>query len=220
MFVSNSKGNPPKHQDMKNPESRTGFFFILLGSWIFFLTSCENDDRAMVVGKIQEASDLATTEFVIDKVVFGTKTKNLLWFKFNEANFMANSQAIVKTGIDLSKISESSIEITGEKIELNLPPIEVINFSYPPSSFVEDSLISDPEVFLNKISIRDQEEFFRLAELDIRDNLKYMGVVETTQDHTRKMFKLLLGSLGFKEIYITFENNDLVIAEVNLTGEP
>ncbi|MEX2593465.1 MAG: DUF4230 domain-containing protein [Anditalea sp.] len=205
---------------MKRPESRPSLFIALWGCWIFLLASCQNDERAMVVGKVQEASDMVTTEMVIDKVVFGTKTKNLLWFKFNEAKFMAYSQAKVKAGIDLSKITEKSIQITGRKIELKLPPIEVLNFSYPPSNFVEDSLISDPQVFLNEIDLRDQEEFFRLAELDIRDNLKYMGVVETTQNHTRKMFKLLLGSLGYKEIYITFENDELIIAKVNLTGEP
>src|SRR5690606_41208 len=121
--------------------------------------------------------------FTIDKVVFGTKTKNLLWFKFNEAKFLAYSQAKVKSGIDLGKIREEHIEISGNKITLNLPPVEVINFSYPPSSFVEDSLISDPRVFLNKINLRDQEEFFRLAELDIRENLEYMGIVKATQGH-------------------------------------
>jgi hypothetical protein len=185
---------------------------------MYFLTSCEKDERVMVVGKIQGASDLVTTEFTIDKVVFGTKTKNLLWFKFNEAKFLAYSQAKVKTGIDLSKVREEDILISGRKIELNLPPIEVINFSYPPSSFIEDSLISDPHNFLTKIDIRDQEEFFRLAELDIRDNLKYMGIVKTTQDHTRKMFNVLLGALGYQEIYINFENDDLIISKVNLTG--
>ncbi len=189
-----------------------------MGCWMYFLTSCEKDERVMVVGKIQGASDLVTTEFTIDKVVFGTKTKNLLWFKFNEAKFLAYSQAKVKTGIDLSKVREEDILISGRKIELNLPPIEVINFSYPPSSFIEDSLISDPHNFLTKIDIRDQEEFFRLAELDIRDNLKYMGIVKTTQDHTRKMFNVLLGALGYQEIYINFENDDLIISKVNLTG--
>lgn len=165
---------------------RPCLILVIIGCWMYFLTSCEKDERVMVVGKIQGASDLATTEFTIDKVVFGTKTKNLLWFKFNEAKFLAYSQAKVKTGIDLSKVREEDIQISGQKIELNLPPIEVINFSYPPSSFIEDSLISDPHNFLTKIDIRDQEEFFRLAELDIRDNLKYMGIVKTTQDHTRK----------------------------------
>ncbi len=189
---------------------------LLVGLFMCLFSSCQHNERALVVGKIQEASDLVSTEFTVDKVVFGTKTRNLLWFKFGEAQFMAYSQAKIKTGIDLNKIKEEDIVISEGKIELRLPPVEVINFSYPPSSFVEDSLISDPKAFLVNIDIRDQEEFFRLAELDIRENLQYMGIVTTTQNHTRQMFKLLLGSLGYKEIYISFENNELLIPQVNI----
>jgi hypothetical protein len=180
------------------------------------LFSCKKNERALVVGKIQNASDLATTEFVIDKIVFGTKTKKLALLKISEASFMAYSKARVKAGIDLSKIKEADIRIEDTKIHLELPPIEVINFSYPPSSFVEDSLISDPKVFLNKIDIRDQEEFFRLAELDIRENLRYMGIVRTTQNNTRQLFQILLSSLGYDEIYISFKSDDLIISKVNL----
>lgn len=204
---------------MKTTGTRRVLMWILGGS-MCLLISCQTDDRVMVVGKIQGASDLVTSEFTIDKVVFGTKTKNLLWFKFNEAKFMAYSQAKVKTGVDLSKVREEDILISGRKIEVNLPPVEVINFSYPPSSFVEDSLVSDPKVFLTKINLHDQEEFFRLAELDIRENLKYMGLVKTTQDHTRKMFMILLESLGYEEIYISFQNDDLIISQVHLPGMP
>jgi hypothetical protein len=180
------------------------------------LVSCQKDERALVVGRIQSAGDLVTSEFTVDKVVFGRKTKNLMWFKFNEANFMAYSKAKIKTGIDLTKIQEHDIVISGDKIDLKLPPIAVINFSYPPSSFVEDSLISDPKVFLNKINLEDQEAFFRLAELDIRNNLQYMGIVKTSQDHTRQMFNLMLRSLGYQEIYISFKSDELIIPQVNL----
>ena len=188
----------------------------MLGGVLFLLASCQNNERAMVVGKIQEASDLVSTEYTIDKVVFGTKAKNILWIQFSESQFMAYSQAKIKTGIDLSKIQEEDIIITGTKVELRLPPIEVINFSYPPSSFVEDSLISDPKVFLNNIGILEQEKFFRMAELDIRKNLKHMGMVKGTQDHTRKMFKMLLGALGYEEVYINFKSDELIVSEVKL----
>lgn len=199
-----------------------GYSFLLKLPFMAFIvvavvfSSCKKNERALVVGKIQNASDLATTEFVIDKIVFGTKTKKLALLKISEASFMAYSQAKVKAGIDLSKIKEADIRIEGTKIHLELPPIEVINFSYPPASFVEDSLISDPKVFLNKIDIRDQEEFFRLAELDIRENLRYIGIVRTTQNHTRQLFQVLLASLGYEEIYITFKNDELIISKVNL----
>lgn len=199
-----------------------GYSFLLKLPFMAFIavavvfSSCKKNERALVVGKIQNASDLATTEFVIDKIVFGTKTKKLALLKISEASFMAYSKARVKAGIDLSKIKEADIRIEDTKIHLELPPIEVINFSYPPSSFVEDSLISDPKVFLNKIDIRDQEEFFRLAELDIRENLRYMGIVRTTQNNTRQLFQILLSSLGYDEIYISFKSDDLIISKVNL----
>ncbi|GGF30674.1 hypothetical protein GCM10011339_18600 [Echinicola rosea] len=170
----------------------------------------------MVVGKIQQAKDLATTEFLIDKVVFGTKTKKLLFINISESRFLAYSKATVKTGVDLGNLRPEDITIKGEMISLKLPPIEVVNFSYPPASFHEDSLISDTKAFLNTIKVRDQEEFFRLAELDIRSNLQYMGIVKTSQQHTRKMFEMLLKSLGYREIYIAFKSDELIIPQVNL----
>ena len=65
----------------------------------------------------------------------------------------------------------------------------------------------------------DQEEFFRQAELDIRNNLQHMGIVETTQQKTRNMLTVLLRSLGYEEVYIEFESNDLIIDKVPLIEE-
>ncbi|WKN43029.1 DUF4230 domain-containing protein [Tunicatimonas pelagia] len=186
---------------------------------IVFLLACQPEDRSLVVGKIQQASDLATTEFTVEKIVHGTKTKKIAWFiKLNEARFLAYSQAKIKAGVDLSQIGESDVKIEGQKITLRLPPVKIINFSYPPSSFQEDSVISDPKTFLNSISVADQELFFRNAELDIRNNLEYMGIVETTQNHTRTLLRQLLRSLNYKEVYISFSSDELLIDKVNLTS--
>ncbi|MCC5938191.1 MAG: DUF4230 domain-containing protein [Lunatimonas sp.] len=183
------------------------------------LFACKSNERELVVGKIQQASDLVTSEFVVDKVVFGKKTKKVFFIPVNEASFLAYSQATVKTGIDLSRLAEKDIDIQGTKITLSLPPIEVINFSYPPDKFVEDTLISNPSRFLNSISLEDQEEFFRMAETDIRESLPYLGIVKTSQEHTRKMMNSLLRALGFTEIYIHFANNELILRRVEI-NEP
>jgi hypothetical protein len=188
---------------------------------IFFLTAllcfgCHRDERALVVGKIQQASDLVTSEFTVDKVVFGKKSRRVFFIPVNEATFLAYSQAKIKTGIDLTLLKEEDVEIEGLKITLILPPVEVINFSYPPASFREDTLISQPNRFLNSISIHDQEEFFRSAEMDIRDNLAYMGLVKSSQTNTRKLLNTMLKTLGFEEIYILFKNDSLKIRPVRL----
>lgn len=200
---------------------RLTYSLLLSGSLFLFLSACQRDERGLVVGKIQQASDLATTEFTIDKIVHGTKTKKIAWFiKLSEARFLAYSQAKVKAGIDLSKIEEDDVDIEGKKITLQLPPIKVVNFSYPPSSFQLDTIVSDPSAFLNSINIADQETFFREAELDIRNNLAYMGIVETTQSHCETLLRQLLRSLGYEEIYISFESDELLIDKVNLSLEP
>ena len=191
-------------------------YLILLISSMLFI-SCKEDKRGLVVGKIQKASELATTEFTVNKLVHGTKTKKIAWvFKLNEARFLAYSQAKIKTGIELGRLRKDDIEIEGDIISIMLPPVKVVNFSYPPESFYLDSLISDPNQFLNKISIEEQEYFFREAELDIRNNLKYIGIVETTQQNTRILLTRLLSSLGYNEIHINFKNDSLIVDEVNL----
>ncbi|WP_417602133.1 DUF4230 domain-containing protein [Owenweeksia hongkongensis] len=191
------------------------YLIILISSLLFI--SCKEDKRGLVVGKIQKASELATTEFTVNKLVHGTKTKKIAWvFKLNEARFLAYSQAKIKTGIELGRLRKEDIEIDGDIISIMLPPVKVVNFSYPPESFYLDSLISDPNQFLNKISIEEQEYFLREAELDIRNNLKYIGIVETTQQNTRILLTRLLSSLGYNEIHINFKNDSLIVDEVNL----
>ena len=181
------------------------------------LVSCKKDNNSLVVGKIQNANELTTTEFTVDKIVHGTKEKRLAWFiKLNKTRFLAYSKVVIKTGVDLNQLRSNDIEIENNKISLRLPSVKVINFSYPPESFEMDDLISDSKKLFNKISIEDQEEYFRLAELEVRNNLKYMGIVETTQQHTRQMLTHLLKSLGYEQIFISFKNNDLLIGKVNL----
>lgn len=194
-----------------------GMLFIFM---VVVVASCRKDERALVVGKIQAASKLATTEFTVDKIVHGTKSKKIAWIiKLNEARFLAYSQAKIKAGIDLSKLKADDIKIGDQSITIVLPPVEVINFSYPPDKFRIDEEVSDTRKFLNKITLEDQEKFFQDAETDIRNNLEYMGIVKTTQQHTKTMLTSLLKNLGYREIYISFKSNELIIDKVDLTSE-
>ncbi|MEQ9403984.1 MAG: DUF4230 domain-containing protein [Cyclobacteriaceae bacterium] len=185
----------------------SGGILILLIAILF--SSCR-DDRGLVVGKIKKASKLATTEFTVDKIVYGVKRKRLLWVvKLNEAKFLAHSTAIIKAGVNLEKLKQEDVQIEGKRISLKLPAVEVINFSYPSELFHKDSLIST-DAFLNKISLEDQEGFFQDAEIDIRNSLKYMDITSATQKKTRLMLENLLRTLGYEEIYIDFHEGELI----------
>ena len=179
---------------------------VLLSLSIF---SCR-DNKGFVVGKIKKASKLATVEFTVDKIVYGVKRKKLLWFvNLNEAKFIAHSKAYIKAGVDLEKLKADDVDIAEKRIKLTLPPVQVINFSYPAEAFSYDNLISH-NAFLNKISLPDQEQYFQDAETDIRNNLKHMDIVAITQRKTSLMLDKLLHALGYEEIYIDFHEGELI----------
>lgn len=175
----------------------------------FCCVSCK-DKRGLVVGKIQKASKLSTTEFKVDKLVFGVKDKRILWvIKLNQAQFLAQSQAIIKAGVNLEKIKEEDIKIDGRRISVVLPHVEVINFSYPAEQFKKVDILTY-NMFSTKIDLEDQERFFRDAELDIRNSLQFMDIVETTQQKTRTMLDAMLRNLGYTEVYIDFKEGELI----------
>ncbi|NJN25755.1 MAG: DUF4230 domain-containing protein [Cyclobacteriaceae bacterium] len=178
---------------------------------VTFLFACKKEDkRHLVISKVKSASKLATTETIIDKVVLGTQEKKLLGIiKVNKAYFAANTQATIKSGVDLSKLGEEDVSIEGRRITLHFPAVEVLDFSYPFASYKIDSTITKNK-FLNKIDILDHERFYMMAELDIRNNLKYTGIREATEAKTRRMMEGLLKNLGYEEIYITFKPGELI----------
>ncbi|MEA3443349.1 MAG: DUF4230 domain-containing protein [Bacteroidota bacterium] len=188
--------------------------YILAISIFLIFTSCQKNKRYLVISKIKSTAKLATTETIIDKVVIGQKERKIFGLvKIGNAEFVAYSQAIVKTGIDLNKIKAKHIKIDGNIIELELPPIEVLDFAYPFQQYFIDSVLSDNDIF-NKIDVIDQEIFFRKAEIDIRKHLKYMGITEQTQENTRKLMEGLLTNLGYAEIYISFADTTQLIQQV------
>ena len=122
-----------------------------------------SDPRGLIVSKVQASAKLATVEYVLNKYIFGLKRKKFLFIKLSDADFIAQTEARVKVGIDLNKISTNDIEVNGKSILVKLPPVEILNFSYPPDKFEVDTVLSG-----GKIKIEDIEIFSRLAEVEIR----------------------------------------------------
>lgn len=164
----------------------------------------------MVISKIQSTAKLATTETTIDKVIVGFKERRWAGLvKVGTAEFVAYSKATIKSGIDLTELTAEDIEIDDNAITVRLPHVKVLDFNYPFEEFKVDEDISDDD-FLNRITIYDQEEFYREAELDIRQNLEYTGIVEATEQKTRLMMTGLLKNMGYDAIFITFKEGQFL----------
>ena len=199
---------------LKRQVNMTKHLAIILILFAVVFSGCQKNKRHFVISKIKSTAKLATTETIIDKVVIGQQERRIFGLvKVSNAEFVAYTKATVKTGIDLTKIQKNDVNIEGNIIEINLPAIEVLDFVYSFEDYKIDSVLSDND-FLNKIDVIDQEEFFRRAELDIRQHLKYMGIIEQTEENTRKMMEGMMTNLGYEEVYITFTESDELIQQV------
>ncbi len=177
---------------------------ICLLSIFIFSTSCNKEpDRALVISKLKNSAKLATVEYIVTKVISAKVDKN--WFA-KDAYFFAETQATIKAGIDLEKLKEDDIKIEGRKISIKLPPVEILNFSYPAEGYkVIEKYSDESSIFKwNSLDVADKDELYRQGETDIRAYLNDLGIIKTAQTNTRLLLKKILTISGFDEIYIEF----------------
>lgn len=164
--------------------------------------------RAMVVSKIRDVSKLASVEFVVTKMVMATKEKRFLRLvKLNDATFFAQTEATIKVGIDLSKLNEEDITIENNKIKLTLPPVEVLNFSYPADKFHVDEDYSNTNPFGNKLGIEDIDKIYQDAQLQVMRDANFLGLRSTAESKTIMLLNNLLEKIGFEEVYVQFKES-------------
>jgi len=165
----------------------------------------------MAVSKIKSTCALATTETIIDKVVIGYKEKRTFFrlFALGDATYLAETEATIKTGVRLEEIMPEDVIIEGDRIELTLPAIQVLNFDYP-FDRVKVNEVASRNALFNNVTVADEEKFLRLAESDIRAHLEYTGIVKQTQDNVRSMLLGILTQIGYEEIYISFKTDELI----------
>jgi len=103
-------------------------------------------------------------------------------------------------GIDAGKIKGKDVDISPGRISLTLPPIELLDFSYPAEKFVDDTLYIQRHNF----KIEDKEEVYQKGELEIRSMIPYLGLEEKAQEKIRLLIRPVLAEMGFEIINIDF----------------
>jgi len=185
---------------------KTGQFFLLL--FILISVSCNRGepDRAMVISKLKNSAKLSTVEYIVTKVI---SAKDNNWFA-KDAYFFAETEATIKAGIDLDKLKDEDVKIDGSKISILLPPVEIINFSYPAEGFKVIEKYSDEAAIFkwNSINVATKDDLYRQGEADIRQNIDDLGIINTAQKNTRVLLTKILNLSGFEEIYIDFKEQE------------
>lgn len=183
--------------------------------WLFLLAlpvlSCtRTEDKQFLVTRIRSAAKLSTMEVVLNKIVVSDMKQNRVLGLFNRPDKAAifNTEATVNYGIRLDRIKNSDIQIKNDSLKIQLPPVEILNFSYPHENFKEiyplstfDLLNADGNKF------RTLDNIFRLAELDIREKIELLGLREQAEAKTVVFLEQFLAKCGYYNVSITFKND-------------
>ncbi len=182
--------------------------FLIMLAVLF--PGCKNKPgNTEVFNQITKVAKLATVEYTFSKHLVIDKEKKILRIiPLNSAVLIAETEAVLKVGIDLNKINPDSIKIADKNIRLTLPPIEVINFSYPAEKFNILKEYSNITEFRKGLKIEDIDKFYRESENNLRDNINSLNIRETARQKTAFLIDKILRNMGFENINIRFQELD------------
>ena len=188
--------------------------YAFFGLLLLILFGCKrSEDKKLLVSRIRSAAKLATTEVVLNKVVIGNnfeQNRTLGLFKRDPQSVIFNTEATVKYGICLEKLSNKDVFTDGDSIRILLPPVEIINFSYPHEKFEEIYPLSDfYDIKGGADKIDNLDKLFRLAEIDIRQKLKMLNLEEEAKIKTINFLEQFLTKTGYYNINITFKGEEI-----------
>jgi hypothetical protein len=175
------------------------FFAICLG-WLLASACSEKKASAPPVMAIREMGDLATTEYVVTKMVKANDDQT--WYKWGDRKILMSCRATIKAGIDLTQIQEQDIQVSGKSITVYVPATKIISFNLPPENIRVE--YTDIDAFRQPFTVAERDQLMVQAEQQIRASIPAMGIMEKAEAHTRQVLIPFYQNMGFEEVKIEF----------------
>ena len=90
-------------------------------------TTPEIDIRPLILAQINEISELTTAELVMETIVPTSAETKIGNFSIGKTKLLYIAQGEVTAGIDLSNLTTDHIRLVDNKLEIQLPPPEILD---------------------------------------------------------------------------------------------
>lgn len=180
-------------------------FFLVL---IFLFTRCGSDEKELPKPDVYEIRDigvLSTTEYTIGKIVKLNDPPEE-WYKYGERKILISCKAKVKAGVDLSKLKDGDIVVSGNTVEITLPPAEITTFTMDPKMVRTE--MESITGFRDRFTQKDKNNFLRQGEKAIREDLKGTNILKDAERDARKYLKEFYKRMGFEEVIVKHKQNE------------
>jgi hypothetical protein len=157
--------------------------------------------RTAVIQEIKRLNRLETAQYTIDKVIeAGTDKSDNTFSQIlygDRLLLIAHGQIIA--GIDLSKLTDQDVQISGQTITMNLPAPEILVSTIDNAQ----TKVYDRKVgFLTKGNKDLEAEARQKALESITDAACEGGILQQAGDNAKKQLMILLSGLGFTSVTV------------------
>jgi len=168
---------------------------LLLGSLVSRVFSGDSKrtyTTATLLKEVQSLSELVTVKYVIEKVVV---LEDVKWYGENRVLLLAHG--VVKGGVDLGRLKQDDIIITGTKISIKLPPTQVMD------TYLDEkkTQVIERSTGLLRRFDKDLEQTARQnATDDIARAARMGGLKDEAERRAQEQLRALFLQLGFEEV--------------------
>ncbi|MGB0914725.1 MAG: DUF4230 domain-containing protein [Crocinitomicaceae bacterium] len=180
--------------------------FILITSITLFSCSDDKGLPEVDVYEIRNIGELSTTEYTVGKII-KLDDEAEEWYKYGDRKILINCKAKVKAGVDLSKIKEGDIAVSGSTIEITLPPAEI-------TSFTMDSKHIDTEMesvsgFRDGFTHAEKNNFLKQGEVAIKKEILHTDIIKDAEQNAEVFLEDFYKQIGFEKVIIRQSERDV-----------
>lgn len=182
---------------------------ILVSICFFALFSCKQDisykQMEEQVGKITSLTELGTVEYVVTKIV--KANDDATWYKFGDRKILFSCKAILKAGIDLSKLEENDIQANTEEksISITLPRAELLSVNLKPENI--KLIYEKTAITRSSFSNKERDAVLAQGEADILKSVPDMGIFDDAENNAKLFLEAFLKQAGFTNVNIEFKKH-------------
>lgn len=154
-------------------------------------------DTPTVVRRVQALARLETSRYTMEKILDAERMRRYVpsWLVGEKLVFVAHGEVVA--GLDLSKLTEEDVQISGDTLTLSLPEPEIL-YSRIDN---EKSYVYDRDEGILSEADKDLESQVRAtAEQQLRESALEDGILEAARTNGEKTLDALLTSMGFSEV--------------------
>ena len=182
---------------------------ILFSICFVSLFSCSPDisykQMEEQVGKITSLTELGTVEYVVTKIV--KANDDATWYKFGDRKILFSCKAILKAGIDLSKLEDSDIQVNTEEktITITLPNAELLSVNLKPENI--KLIYEKTSITRSSFSNKERDAVLAQGEADILKSVPDMGIFDDAENNAKLFLEAFFKQAGFTNVNIEFKKH-------------